>query len=206
MNIILQGFLLGLSISLPIGPTNIEVLRRGLKEGWKSAALFVLGNLVALVFYLLLIIFGLSFLTQSKLFNNLLSLFGIIVLFYLSYSAIKDFFSEKEYKLGTKIESEKNFLPGIILTISNPVVLLFWTGILSSSFNNKQQSLFNGFLLSLGIILGDVMFFVFYIFLIHKGRKYLNKNAFRYFSLIAGLILIYFAINFGVKFIVGSFR
>lgn len=205
MNVILQGFLLGLSISLPIGPTNIEVLRRGLKEGWKSAVLFVLGNLVALVFYLLLIIFGLSFLTQSKLFNTLLSVFGIIVLFYLSYLAIKDFFSEKEYKLGTKIESEKNFLPGVILTISNPVVLLFWTGILSSSFNNKQQSLFDGLLLSLGIILGDILFFIFYIFLIHKGRKFLNKNTYRYFSLIAGLILIYFGINFGIKFI-GSFR
>ena len=197
MNVILQGFLLGLSISLPVGPTNIEVLRRGLKEGWKSASLFVLGNLVALVFYLLLIIFGLSFLTQSKFFNILISFFGIIVLFYLSYSAIKDFFSKKEFKFDTKVESKKNFLPGVVLTIANPVVLLFWTGILSSSFNNKQQSLFDGLLLSLGIILGDIIFFIFYIFLIHKGRKFLNKNTFRYFSLIAGLILIYFGINFG---------
>src|SRR3989344_3078641 len=175
MNVILQGFLLGLSISLPVGPTNIEVLRRGLKEGWKSASLFVLGNLVALVFYLLLIIFGLSFLTQSKFFNILISFFGIIVLFYLSYSAIKDFFSKKEFKFDTKVESKKNFLPGVVLTIANPVVLLFWTGILSSSFNNKQQSLFDGLLLSLGIILGDIIFFIFYIFLIHKGRKFLNK-------------------------------
>jgi len=205
MNVILQGFLLGLSISLPVGPTNIEVLRRGLKEGWKSASLFVLGNLVALVFYLLLIIFGLSFLTQSKFFNILISFFGIIVLFYLSYSAIKDFFSKKEFKFDTKVESKKNFLPGVVLTIANPVVLLFWTGILSSSFNNKQQSLFDGLLLSLGIILGDIIFFIFYIFLIHKGRKFLNKNTFRYFSLIAGLILIYFGINFGIKFI-SSFR
>ena len=201
MNVILQGFLLGLSISLPVGPTNIEVLRRGLKEGWKSASLFVLGNLVALVFYLLLIIFGLSFLTQSKFFNILISFFGIIVLFYLSYSAIKDFFSKKEFKFDTKVESKKNFLPGVVLTIANPVVLLFWTGILSSSFNNKQQSLFDGLLLSLGIILGDIIFFIFYIFLIHKGRKLLNKNTFRYFSLVAGLILIYFGINFGIKFI-----
>jgi len=97
MNIIFQGFLLGLSISLPVGPTNIEVLRRGLKEGWKSATLFVLENLVALIFYLLLIIFGLSFLTQSKIFNTLLSFFGIIVLFYLSSSAIKDFFNQKPF-------------------------------------------------------------------------------------------------------------
>jgi len=107
--------------------------------------------------------------------------------------------------LDTKIDSKKNFLPGVILTISNPVVLLFWTGILGSSFNNKQQSLFNGFLLSLGIVLGDIIFFIFFVFLIQKGRKFLNQKTFRYFSLISGLILIYFSINFGIKFI-NSFR
>ena len=40
MKIVLNGILLGLSITAPIGPTNIEVIRRGLKEGWKSAFIF----------------------------------------------------------------------------------------------------------------------------------------------------------------------
>ena len=71
-NIILQGILLGLAITAPIGPINIEVIRRGLKEGWKSASMFCLGVMVALIIYLMLVVLGLSFLTQSKIFNSLL--------------------------------------------------------------------------------------------------------------------------------------
>jgi hypothetical protein len=31
---IAQAVVLGLSITAPVGPTNIEVLRRGTREGW----------------------------------------------------------------------------------------------------------------------------------------------------------------------------
>jgi len=67
MNTILRGILLGLSITAPVGPTNIEVIRRGTREGWRSARAFCLGVMVALVIYLLLVAFGLSFLTGSEL-------------------------------------------------------------------------------------------------------------------------------------------
>src|SRR3989338_5537311 len=127
METIVQGIILGLSIAAPIGPTNIEIIRRGLKNGWKSAVAFYFGVMVALIIYLSLVVLGLSFLTQSRLFNILLSSFGVLVLFYLSYGSLKDFFNKKELNLSGKAESGKNFIQGIILTISNPVVLLFWT-------------------------------------------------------------------------------
>ena len=43
MSTLLRGILLGLSITAPIGPTNVEVIRRGAQEGWKSARAFCLG-------------------------------------------------------------------------------------------------------------------------------------------------------------------
>ena len=55
MKIVLNGILLGLSITAPIGPTNIEVIRRGLKEGWKSAFIFCIGVMVALIIYLIFV-------------------------------------------------------------------------------------------------------------------------------------------------------
>ena len=111
MNPVFQGILLGFSISLPIGPTNIEVLRRGFKEGWKASAAFAFGNLVALFFYLLLIILGLSFLTQSKFFNVILSVVGVIILFYLAFGAFTDFVNAKELTSGKKIEDHCQIEP-----------------------------------------------------------------------------------------------
>jgi len=40
MNTIIRGIILGLSITAPVGPTNIEVIRRGMRDGWKSAVTF----------------------------------------------------------------------------------------------------------------------------------------------------------------------
>jgi threonine/homoserine/homoserine lactone efflux protein len=51
MGIILRGVVLGLSITAPIGPTNVEVIRRGVKEGWRSAFVFCLGVMVALLLW-----------------------------------------------------------------------------------------------------------------------------------------------------------
>ena len=205
MNIILSGLLLGLSITAPVGPTNIEVIRRGLKESWKSSASFCLGVIVALIIYLLLVIFGLSFLTQSKLFNLILLFFGVLVLFYLSYNAVRDFFKKKELDLSGETDNRKNFVSGIILTISNPAVLLLWTGIMGANLASSSASLSKGLLLSFGILIGVVIFFTFLISLIHGGRRFINQKNFKYVSLVAGLVLLYFAIKFSTQFITAIF-
>lgn len=206
MNTVIQGIILGLSIAAPIGPTNIEIIRRGLKHGWKSAASFYLGVIVALVIYLLFAVFGLSVLTQSKVFNIIILFFGVLVLFFLSYNSIKDFFAKKELSLSGEVDSKKNFVPGIILTISNPAVLLFWTGIMGASLASGSSSLLNGLMLSFGILVGVVIFALILIPIIHGGRKFIAQKNFKYVSLASGLILLYFAIKFGYKFITTVFQ
>ncbi|MBU1130390.1 LysE family translocator [Patescibacteria group bacterium] len=206
MNTVFQGILLGLSIAAPIGPTNIEIIRRGLKHGWKSATSFYLGVIVALVIYLLFAVFGLAVLTQSKIFNISVLFFGVLVLFYLSYNSFKDFFAKKELDLSGKVDSKKNFIPGIILTISNPAVLLFWTGIMGASLASSSNSLTNGLALSFGILVGVVIFAFILIPIIHGGRRFITQKNFKYVSLASGLILLYFAIKFGYRFIAMVFN
>ncbi|MBI5046998.1 LysE family transporter [Candidatus Micrarchaeota archaeon] len=197
IEIIVKGILLGLSITAPIGPTNIEVIRRGLKEGWKSAFVFCLGVMIALITYLVLVVFGLSFLTQSIIFNVIMLFFGVLVLLYLSYNSLKDFLDKEDFDLSGKVDSTKNFVPGIILTISNPAVLLLWTGIMGADLASMQASFEEGLVLSLGILTGVLIFFSGLTILIHLGKRYIHKKNLRYTSLIAGLILLYFTIKFG---------
>jgi threonine/homoserine/homoserine lactone efflux protein len=196
MNTIIRGIVLGLSITAPVGPTNVEVIRRGAREGWKSAATFCLGVIVALVLYLLLVVFGLSFLVESNVFNTLLVLFGVIVLAYLSYNSIKDFFSDKEMDLGEEASSNKHFVPGIVLTISNPAVLLLWTGIMGADLAGSGASLAEGLNLSVGILIGVAIFFTCLTILIHYGRKFLQQRYLKYVSLVAGIVQLFFCIRF----------
>ena len=196
MDTILRGILLGLSITAPIGPTNVEIIRRGARGGWKSARAFCLGVIVVLVVYLLLVVLGLSFLTESKVFNMILTVLGVIVLAYLSYNSLRDFFSGKEIELGEDESGNQHFVPGVILTISNPAILLLWTGIMGADLAASGASLGQGLMLSTGILLGVFIFFTLLIFLIHFGRKFLQQRYIRYVSLLAGIVLMGFCVRF----------
>ena len=196
MGTIIRGIVLGLSITAPVGPTNVEVIKRGAREGWRSAATFCLGVIVALILYLLLVVFGLSFLIESTVFNTLLMLFGVIVLAYLSYSSIKDFFSGTEMELGGEVSSNKHFVPGIVLTISNPAVLLLWTGIMGADLAGSGASLAEGLNLSIGILIGVAIFFTLLTILIHYGRRFLQQRYLKYVSLVAGIVQLIFCIKF----------
>lgn len=202
MSTIIRGIVLGLSITAPIGPTNVEVIRRGAREGSRSAAAFCLGVMVALVLYLLLVVFGLSFLTESVVFNTLLTLFGIIVLAYLAYSSIKDFFTGTEVDLGGQVGGNKHFVPGIVLTISNPAVLLLWTGIMGADLAASDASLAEGLLLSSGILIGVAVFFTTLTILIHYGRRFLQQRYLKYVSLVAGIVQLFFCVGFAYDLLV----
>jgi threonine/homoserine/homoserine lactone efflux protein len=196
MSTIIRGIILGLSITAPIGPTNIEVIRRGTKEGWRAAAIFCLGVVVALVLYLLLVTFGLSFLTESEEFNILLTSLGVLVLAYLSFNSFRDFFTGTEIDLDEQAGGNKHFIPGIVLTISNPAILLLWSGIMGADLAASRASMGQGFLLSIGILIGVGVFFTALTLLIHNGRRFLRQRYFKYVSLIAGVILLFFCVRF----------
>jgi threonine/homoserine/homoserine lactone efflux protein len=201
MNTIIRGIILGLSITAPIGPTNVEIIRRGTKEGWRSAAIFCLGVMVALVLYLLLVTFGLAFLTESEVFNTLLTALGVLVLAFLSYSSIRDFFAGAEIELGEQARGNEHFVPGIVLTLSNPAVLLLWTGIMGADLAASRASMGEGLLLSLGILMGVAVFFTLLTLLVHYGRGFLRQRYLKYVSLVAGVVLLFFCVKFAYDFL-----
>ena len=202
MSTILRGIVLGLSITAPIGPTNVEVIRRGAQEGWRSARAFCLGVIVALVIYLLLVVLGLSFLTESKTFNTLLTILGVIVLAYLSFNSLRDFVSGAAIEFDEVGSGKEHFLPGIVLTISNPAILLLWTGIMGADLAASGASLGQGLTLGVGILIGVVIFFTALIFFIHYGRGFLQQRYIKYISLLAGIVLMGFCVRFAYGLLV----
>lgn len=200
METFLEGIVLGLSITAPVGPTNIEVIRRGLKEGWKSAAAFCLGVVAALILYLSVVVSGLALVAESEALHTALLIIGTIVLFHLAYEAARDFFKKKEMDLSGKTDGRKQFLPGLVLTISNPAVLLLWTGIMGANLSAGDGS----GLLAIGILAGVAIFFTFLTSLVHWGKRFVSGRNFRYLSLAASLVLLSFGVKFGYQLIMRS--
>lgn len=202
MSLVIEGIILGLSVAAPIGPTNVEMIRRGLKGGFWSCIAFAGGVDIALIMYLIAIFAGFSFLTEVELFNLALSVFGILVLFYLGYANIKDFFKRHSLNLETGGGDDRHFLSGILLTITNPAVLLFWSGIIGANLAAKDFSPENSLLISAGILTGVTIWFLALSALLQGGRRYITPNVFSYISAIAGLVLIGFGLSFGYRMVV----
>lgn len=152
--------------------------------------------MVALLLYLFLVAFGLSFLTESVLFTTVLTALGVLVLAYLAYNSIRDFLAGTELELDEGASGQGHFCPGVVLTIANPAVLLLWTGIMAADLAASSASRGQGFLLSLGILIGVALFFTILMLLIHHGRKYLRGRYLRVVSLVARLVLLYFCVKF----------
>jgi threonine/homoserine/homoserine lactone efflux protein len=195
-----EGVILGLSVAAPVGPTNIELIRRGLKGGFSSCIFFSIGVDIALVVYLVAVFAGLTFLTQVKALNFLLSVFGVVVLLFLGYSGIKDFSNRDALDLTPGAE-DRHLLSGVMLTISNPAVLLFWSGIIGANVATRDLSGEGRLLISAGILLGVSAWLFFLSLLVHGGRRFITPRIFGYVSAIAGVILIGFGLTFGYRLV-----
>jgi threonine/homoserine/homoserine lactone efflux protein len=199
MPLLVEGLILGLSVAAPIGPTNIEMIRRGLRSGFWACILFAAGVEVALIAYLVAVFAGLSFLTEAELFNLFLSVFGVLVLFYLGFVSIRDFFNRHDLDLDASRGDDRHLVSGVVLTIANPAVLLFWSGIIGANLATKEFSLGTSLLISGGILMGVAIWLLLLSTLIHGGRRFLTPQVFGYISLIAGLVLIGFGLSFGFR-------
>jgi threonine/homoserine/homoserine lactone efflux protein len=159
--------------------------------------------MVALILFLLLVVAGLAFLTELPVFNALLTALGVVVLAYLAYISIKDFFSpEAGIDTDEQANPNQHFVPGILLTISNPAILLIWTGIMGGDLAASRASIGQGLRLSLGILIGVGLFFAFLTGAIHYGRRLLRHEYLRYVSLAAGVVLLFFCIRFARDFLI----
>ena len=139
--------------------------------------------------------------TDVVWFNTLLSGFGVLVLFYLGFSNIKVLFSGESFDVNTETQDSRHFVPGIVLTLTNPAVLLFWSGIIGANVATKDFNLGTSLSLSGGILIGVSLWFVMLSALLHGGRRWITPQVFRIISAIAALVLIGFGLSFGYQII-----
>ncbi len=194
----IQALFVGMAFSSPLGPTNIEIIRRGMKKGFWSALLFGLGGILAETLYFLVIFFGLSPFLGNTVVKLTLSALGTLVLFSLSASAFNDLIQKKNEGSIGKL-SESDAFSGFMVTLTNPTTLPEWIGMYGIIFvGQSSQKPLNSFLM---LLLGTLIMAVFYSALAHLSGKHLPLSLRRGISLISGFSLLGFSLFFGHQFI-----
>jgi len=206
---LVAGIITGLLISIPIGPINLTVLSKGMRDGFKPAFWTGVGSAAMEFFYCLLAMFGMGALVEHSLGNIMVQVFAFLILLILGFRNLivhpKRIYNGENNGGNGKINFIKKhhihntFLLGALLYALNPTFIIFWITVAGfvQSTNLIGNSLDN-FFFALGVGFGVVIWFYLLLKFVHNFVEFRTKLIAR-FHRISGLILLGFALYLGIE-------
>lgn len=201
MNVFLSYILLGLSLAAPIGPINAAQIDRGIRNGFMNSWLIGVGAVVADGVYMLVVYIGVVQFLETAFMQTFLWFFGCFV---LMYTGIETFMNAGKINLEHSRGKEpliKSFFSGFLMSISNPLTILFWLGIYGSvlaktaaTYNTGQVVLYSSAIF-IGLLIWDIAM----ASVSSSSRKFLTPQLLVVISCLSGLSLIGFGIYFGMQ-------
>jgi len=128
--LIVQGLLLGLGAAVPIGPVNVEIARRVLRNGFRNGFALGCGAVTVDVTYAVLSSLGLRPVLGHRWFEVPLEIAGVALLAFLGIMSLKS----AKGAMRTDLLNEPPragsvhgaYLTGLLMTLLNPMTLAFW--------------------------------------------------------------------------------
>lgn len=198
--VFLDGFLTGLILQIAIGPVFFFILNLALAGTLLDAYAAMAAAVLVDYLYITLAILGVGQALEKRRVKNFLGLLGAFVLSVFGWVMIQDPFTGKlgfEF-VSRSINPLSSFVSTLILTISSPLTIIFWTGIFASRAVQKDYS--QKELIPFGIAAGlsSLVFLTITITILYSLKFSLPGNLIKYLNTAVGSILIsYGLVRFG---------
>lgn len=202
MELALRGILIGLSLAAPVGPINVEIVRRGLRSGFFSGWLVGAGAITGDTLYCLLVIAGVTPLVQHVVVRTILWAAGSIFLAFLAYSSLRAALTQdKLVGLEGQGMLRRSYPTGFFMALFNPMGIVFWASIGGSLVASAvdQADTYGTAAIVIGVILGLGLWVTFLSLLVRSGRRFVSDRLFRVVNLVSGVLLFGFAGSFFLK-------
>lgn len=190
----LQSVIIGLAIAAPVGPIGIICIRTTIAHGVLPGLAVGLGAAVADAMYALAAGLGLAAITKFLLdISPILKFGGGIFLLYLGTT----FFLKKTHYSTTQSTYKKTigktFVTTFFLTLTNPMTMLSFLGIMSAlevEATSKQDVA----TLIIGVLIGSALWWLFLVTAVSLTAKRLSEKILNYINRFSGIIIIAFAL------------
>ena len=194
MVFLLKGLLIGFSIAAPVGPIGVLCIRRTISNGRMAGFLSGLGAATADAFYGAIAVFGLTVISTFLITYHVW--IQAVGGFFLLYLGIKTLISKSAIESTEVKKSNIGFYGStFFLTITNPMTILSFVAVFAGlGLANATYNFSVSVLTVLGVFIGSSIWW----FILSAGvgllKNKFNTKGLRIVDVLAGLIIIGFAI------------
>ncbi|MDF1796731.1 MAG: LysE family translocator [Coxiellaceae bacterium] len=192
------GIVLGLAAAMPVGPVNLEIVRRNLRFGTASGLLLGLGAACTDLTYLLLLSLGALTLLTHHTVLNIIGLVGAFILGWFGINALRSNVTEDPTNPNNNPSKQKalwrHWFEGYLMTLMNPMTILFWASVSSQVALLAHDNHSAVALMGSGVVLGAYGWAVSINVALHFTRHRFSTKVMKWINRVGGIILIGFGI------------
>ena len=200
MKIFFSGLKFGLLLQLAIGPMCLMVFNTARNTGFLTAFSLVLAISLVDAFYITLSCLGTGKLLDKSKYNKIFKILGGLVLIFFGFNMILNIFGVNLIPgLNLKPSARSAFIQGLVLTLSNPMTIIFWTGILVGKIIEDKLKHRQLFIFSLGLISASLIFMTSVAILGTTLSTFIPYIVSNILNVAIGLFIIFFGIKLFIK-------
>lgn len=188
----LKGILLGIIVSIPIGPVGVLCINESIRTNWKRAFVSSLGATIGDGIFCYIAIYSLKvvmiFVKRHALF---FSLFGGI---FLLYKGLRILTKDEGQTLDQSYTYYVNlFVTAFVITITNPMsIVAFTAGFALLGINTQSYISYYPVFAILGVVVGTIIWWLcLSLFSYHFHDRIKNKNL---LNRVSGWLLVLFGV------------
>ena len=195
-----DGLKFGMLLQLAVGPMCLMVFNTAKNVNFLVALSLVLAIALVDAFYILLAGLGVSKIMENKKVKNTFKIVGSIVLIIFGLNIILNVFNINIIPgLNIKPNTTNIFIQGLILTLSNPITIVFWGSVLTTKIIDDGLKKKELVVFSIGLVSATLFFLTFVAILGIILSSFIPETISKVLNIIVGLLIIYFGIKLVIK-------
>ena len=192
---VVAAFMLGFAAAVPVGPVQIEVIKRSSSGHLKSSVMVILGAMVSDAVYGAIAFFGIAPFLRERMVMAVFWLCGGTILIFLGVLTVKNSLRAHEFNRNSKHLRKKRwaFIGGLSLSATNPMMVLWW---LLGARLFHEVGLIHDFpaevattFLIAGVI-GLASYLALLSLFLHWAKRFISESKIRHINLGFGIVLL----------------
>lgn len=193
-DVFIKGIIIGLSISVPLGPLGMLCIQRTLNRGQKYGIVTGVGATFSDLIYSVVTMFFLSFVIDFiEERQVVIQAIGSIIILFFGYWIYQSHPSAQPLPHEKKTEHSllSDFFTSMALTLSNPLILFVLIALFSQfEFLKQEMTLFeHGFAL-LSILVGALLWWITITSLVSRFRNRFNIRGLKIINRLTGGVIM----------------